>query len=141
MAGQGLEHLRFYDDKDNSSTGDNGRSYVADVNEGTALLTRWSSPEETVLTLGFHNPFPYLLRRKPARGGSTWFLWGDNLPQTNLLEANVVFGDAALIMVPHYASSHQVSDKLIEQAYHAYLFQHFSFVASSPSWSLYRRKK
>ena len=141
MAGQGMEHLRFYGSSGGELSGDNGRLYVADVNDGVALLTGWSSPKETVLTLGFHNPFPYLLRRKPAWGGGTWFLWGDNFPETHLLEASLMFGDAALIMVPHYPSSHQGSDEKIEQAYHAYLSQHFSFVASSQSWSLYRRKE
>jgi hypothetical protein len=141
MAGQGMNRLRFYDSRYGQSNGDNGRSYVAVVNDGTALLTRWSSPQETVLALGFHNPFPYLLRRKPAKGGSTWMHLDDNFSEAHPRQASLMFGDAALIMVPHYPSSHQESDEKIEQAYHSYLLQHFSFVASSQSWSLYRRKQ
>jgi len=64
----------------------------------------------------------------------------DNFSEAHPRQASLMFGDAALIMVPHYPSSHQESDEKIEQAYHSYLLQHFSFVASSQSWSLYRRK-
>jgi hypothetical protein len=111
------------------------------VNDGLALLARSSTPNETVLTLGFHNPFSYILRRKPAEGGSIFLLLGNSIAKTHLLEASRVFGNADLIMVPHYPSSHQRSDADIEEAYHAYLSQHFTFVASSQWWSLYRRNR
>lgn len=139
LAGPQMENLRFYDT--GGPSGDNGPTYVADVNDGVALLTRNSSPEETVFTLGFHNPFSYLLRRKPAMGGSTYLLVDNNFSRVHPLEASRVFGDAALIMVPHYLSSHQDSDEKIEQIYHAYLLEHFSYVASSRAWTLYRRRE
>jgi hypothetical protein len=142
IAGDGMERLKFYDPEvsDLPSIIDSSRSYVAYVNDGLALLTWSAAPEESILTLGFHNPFSYILRRKPAVGGSPFLLLGNSISETHLLEASRVFGNADLIMVPHYPSSHQRSDADIEMAYHAYLSQHFTFVASSQWWSLYRRK-
>jgi len=141
IAGEGMERLRFYDldDTDKPGSVDNSRFYAACVNDGLALLSRSSAPEESILTLGFHNPFPYLLRRKPALGGSSFLLFGNSISKTHLLEASRIFGNADLIMVPHYLSSHQDSDADLEKAYNAYLSQHFTFAASSQYWTLYRR--
>ena len=143
IIGDGMERLRFYDSGDTGgdSSVDNNHFYVACVNDGLALLTRSSTPEESVLTLGFHNPFSYLLRRKPAVGGSPFLLVGNSIGTTQLLEPSRVFGNADLIMAPHYPSSHLKSDLWIENAYQPYLSQHFSFVASTQWWSLYRRNK
>jgi len=143
IVGDRMERLRFYDSDDTGgdSSVDNNHFYVACVNDGLALLTRSSAPEESVLTLGFHNPFSYLLRRKPAVGGSPFLLVGNSIGTTQLLEPSRVFGNADLIMVPHYPSSHMKSDLWIENAYQLYLSQHFSFVASTQWWSLYRRNK
>jgi hypothetical protein len=143
IVGDGMERLRFYDSDDTGgdSSVDNNHFYVACVNDGLALLARSSTPEESVLTLGFHNPFSYLLRRKPAVGGSPFLLVGNSIGTTQLLEPSRLFGNADLIMLPHYPSSHLRSDLWIENAYQPYLSQHFSFVASTQWWSLYRRNK
>jgi hypothetical protein len=152
IVGHGMDNLMFYDDPheifhdDPSnqsilSSADNGHFYVVIVNDGLALLERSSTPEESVLTVGFDNPFSYILRRKPAMGGSPWLALGVNISRTHLLEANRAFGNADLIMVPIYPSSHQKRDADIEEVYHPYLSQHFAFVASSQRWSLYRRKR
>jgi hypothetical protein len=143
IAGNGMERLKFYDleDANGPSSIDSNRFYAACVNDGLALLARSSTPQESVLTLGFHNPFSYLLRRKPALGGSPIFIFGYTISRTRLLDANRVFGNADLIMTPHYPSSHQGSDADIEEAYGSYLSQHFTFVASTEWWSLYRRNK
>jgi hypothetical protein len=143
IAGEGMGRLKFYDLDDASapSSIDSNRFYAACVNDGLALLARSSTPEESVLTLGFHSPFSYILRRKPAAGGSPILIFGYTISRTHLLAANRVFGNADLIMVPHYPSSHQTSDTDLEEAYHSYLSQHFSFVASTQWWSLYRRNR
>jgi len=141
LAGDGMERLKFYDPEvpDLPSTIDSSRFYAVCVDDGLALLRRSSAPDESVLTLGFHDPFSYILRRKPALGGSTWLLLDNNVSRTHMLEASRIFGNADLIMVPHYPSSHWQDDADLETAYHAYLSEHFTFVASSQWWSLYRR--
>jgi hypothetical protein len=143
ITGDGMEGLKFYDPEvpDVPSMIDSSRFYVVCVNDGLALLRRSSAPDESVLTLGFHNPFSYILRRKPAIGGSLFLLLGNSISRTHLPEASRVFGNADLIMVPDYLSSHWKSDAELEEAYHTYLSQHFTFVASSQWWSLYRRNR
>jgi len=144
ISGRGMERLKFYEelfDPNGSMKGDNGRFYVSVVNDGLALLEQSSTPRESVLTLAYHNPFSYILRRKPALGGSTWLAVGDNVPKTHLLEASQVFGNADLIMVPHYPNCLQDSDATLREAYRPYLAQHFIFVANSRWWSLYRRNR
>jgi len=142
--GRGMERLKFYEDlydPQGSMKGDNGSFYVSVVNDGLALLEKSSTPQESVLTLGWHNPFSYILRRKPALGGSTWLQVGDNFPKDHLLEASQIFGNAELIMAPHYQNCNQDSDIALAKAYHPYLSAHFSLVASSQWWSLYRRNR
>jgi len=139
----GMERLKFYDNMRDYSPYhfDNGRFITGYVNDGLTLLRNSSTQDERVLTLGYINPFAYILRRKPALGGSPWLKMGDNFPQTRLLDASMIFGNADLIKVANYQSSSQESDIALAAAYHSYLMQHFDFVASSQWWSLYRRKR
>ncbi|MGA3162099.1 MAG: hypothetical protein ABSC77_12860 [Terracidiphilus sp.] len=142
--GRGMERLKFYEDLSDpqgSMKGDNGSFYVSIVNDGLELLEKSSTQQESVLTLSYNNPFSYILRRKPALGGSTWLALGDNVPNNHLLEASQVFGNADLMMVPHYPNVNQDSDIALAETYHPYLSAHFSFVASSKWWSLYRRNR
>lgn len=132
--GPGMERLKFYEnDQDPTSIThfDNGHFLVDHVNDGLALLEKSSNQNESILTLGFINPFPYILRRKPAFGGSPWEKVDDNFPSTHLLDESLVFGNADLIMVPNYPNSNEDSDMILVKAYHPYLLQHFSFVANS----------
>jgi hypothetical protein len=144
ITGRGMERLKFYDtDPDDTSIYrfDNGHYVVDHVNDGLALLEKSSTQDESVLTIGFINPFDYILRRKPALGGSPWEKDGDNFPSKYLLDESLVLGNADLIMVPHYPSSNEDSDNFLAEEYHSRLLQHFTFVDSSQWWSLYRRRK
>jgi len=143
VTGDGMERLKFYDVVGNKTDFryDNGRLLVDHVNDGLELLQRSSTQDETVLPLGFQNPFSYILRRKPALGGSPWLICGDNIPVNQLFDPSSVFGNADLIMTAHYPNSNQKSDARLNDYYHSYLEQHFTFVASSQWWTLYRRNK
>jgi hypothetical protein len=140
-AGVGVDRLKFYDIPGNNTLSrfDNGHFLVDQVNDGTALLQKFSSQNESVFALGYRNPFSYLLRRKPALGGSTLLQLDYNFSEKWPLEADAVFGNADLIMVPTYPSPIEPSNTAIVDIYRPYLLQHFAFVASSQSWSLYRR--
>ncbi len=50
-----------------------------------------------------------------------------------------IFGNADLIMEPHFQGSHQYSDQLIQEAYRPYLLQHCPLAGQSEWWTLYRR--
>jgi hypothetical protein len=139
----GMDRLRFYElnQRNSSFVFDNGHSIVEIVNDGLTMLEDSSKQTESVLTLGFIEPFAYILRRRPALGGSPWLVLGDNFPTAQSLNGSLVFGNADLLMLPHYPSSNMKSDADLAAAYHPYIVQHFDFVASSQWWSLYRRKR
>ena len=122
-------------------TGTMGVLYVAYVNDGVRLLESSSRPDEKIATTGYHNPFPYVLRRKPATGGSTWLMLGSNITMAHLPDPDRILGDADLVMEPHYESTHENNDRLIEEAYRPYLQEHYSLVGRSEYWTLYRRNQ
>jgi hypothetical protein len=141
VAAVGMERVWFYDIPVNNAGYhfDNGHYLVDQVNDGLALLGRNSTQDETIFALGYNNPFTYVLRRKPARGGSVWLQLGDNFSKKHFLSGDRVFGDATLVMVANYPSDIQESNTAIEEGYRPNLMQHFALVASSQWWSLYRR--
>jgi len=145
IAAPGMENVRFYDstsfyDKVQAGDGD-GAYYAACVNDGMALLENQSKPNETMLVLGFINPFSYLLRRKPAEGGSSFLLIPTSMTATHMPSVDRIFGEADLMMLPDYKGTHQDGDLFIQNYYRSYLLENFHFVAKSQYWSLYRRNR
>jgi hypothetical protein len=142
ITGGGMERLKFYEIYRDSALFrfDNGHFVVDCVNDGIALLKKSSTQNESVTTFGFDNPFEYFLQRKPALGGSPWLVQRDNFSISHMPEPSRLFGKYDLVMVGNYPTSNYDSDRAIAEAYHPYLMQHFTFVASSQWWSLYRRK-
>lgn len=141
----GMEEVRFYDSTsfyDKVKTGDgDGTYYVGVLEDGLALLRAQSRPDESVFVLGFSNPFSYLLRRKPAHGGSSFLFIPTSITQDHMPAVDKVFGDADLMMLPEYESTHHDGDQFIQSYYRGYLLQNFQFVAKSKDWALYRRDK
>jgi hypothetical protein len=145
IAAPGMENVRFYDstsfyDKVKAGDGD-GVYYANCLNDGMALLKSQSKPDESILVLGFTNPYSYLLRRKPAEGGNSFLFLGASISENHMPSVNRIFGDADLMILPQYEGTHQSGDLFIQNYYHPYLVQNFRFVARSQCWSLYRRNK
>jgi hypothetical protein len=143
IAAPGMERLRFYNTNSfydqETKGGDGDGTYAAEcLNDGVELLSSHSQPGESVVSLGFYNPFSYLLRRKPAQG-SSFLLVGNSISQAHMPDPGRVFDHADLIMLPDYQGTHRASDLYLQDYYRAYLLQHFHFVAKSQYWSLYRR--
>ncbi|HEY2470974.1 MAG TPA: hypothetical protein VGI45_24480 [Terracidiphilus sp.] len=146
IAAPGMERLLFYNtntvyDSDRKGGDGDGSYYVDAVNDGLALLNQQSTPQESILVLGFQNPFTYLLRRKPAEGGSAFLDVGKSISSTHMPAVDRVFGNADLMMLPDYDSSHRASDLFVENYYHAYLLENFQLVGRSQRWLLYRRNE
>lgn len=145
IAAPGMNDVRFYDSSsfyDLKKAGDgDGSSYVNCVNDGLSLLTAQPRSEESIVSLGYHNPFSYLLRRKPAEGGSTFLGINNSISKTHMPSVDRVFGDADLVVLPIYDSTHLESDQFIQNYYRPYLVQNFQFAARSPCWVLYRRNR
>lgn len=140
----GMPHMSFYElDLDTMAQFkyETGSDFASYLNDGVYMLQKQTRPDESILTIGYNDPFPYLLRRKPALGGSPWLHEGNDISKTHPLDANLVFGNADLIMLPESPSSHRDSDLDLQVIYHQYLVDHFAFVARSTWWTLYRRKQ
>ena len=145
VAAPGMENVRFYDSTDlydHISFGDgDGSHYAATLNDGLNLLQSHSAPDETILALGFHNPFSYLLRRKPAPGGSSYLFVGNSISETYMPPIPWVFDSADLMILPEHEGTHRDSDQFIQNFYRNYLVQNFRPVARSQYWELYRRNR
>ena len=141
----GMEDMRFYDSTafyDKVTAGDGDGTYYANVlNDGLSLLRAQSAQQETLFVLGFTNPFSYLLRRSPAEGGSSFLFIPTSITQNHMPSNDRIFGNADLMMLPAYESTHRDSDQFIENYYRGYLLENFRFVGKSKYWSLYRRIK
>lgn len=141
----GMEQFRFYNstsfyDKVKAGDGD-GAYYAGTLYDGLALLKNSSGPDESILALGFHNPFSYLLRRKPAEGGSSYLFVGNSISERQMPSVDHVFGNADLMILPHSEGTHRDSDLFIQNHYRSYLLANFHLVAQSQYWSLYRRNR
>jgi len=137
-----VSSLRFYDNDDLSKNRiDNGTNYVSQVDDGLTLLSKISKPQETIVTLGHNNPFSYILRRKPSRGGAPWLLLNNNVSPQDMPAPERIIGDADLLMLPHFDNSHVDSDEALAKFYAGYIQQHFTLVAHSSMWTVYRRKQ
>ena len=139
----GMERVRFYDstsfyDKVKAGDGD-GAYYASCLSDGLSLIDSHTKADESILAVGFHNPFSYLLRRKPAEGGSSYLYMGNSISENAMPPVGWVFGNADLIILPIHEGTHHASDEFIQNYYRSYLEQNFHFVAKSQCWSLYRR--
>jgi hypothetical protein len=138
-----LRGLTFYDadGEEELSRLENGHSYVAYLDDGIRLLKQHTRQSDLVTTLGFGNPFSYCLWRKPPTGGKIWLHIPNNLSLDHLPRAQELFGNATIVMVPKYPSTHLRSDQLLFQAYQSDLIADFSLVAESEWWRMYWRSK
>lgn len=146
IAAPGVESLSIYDstsffDINMKESDGNGSYYAHCVNDGLALLKAQSPAPESILALGFHNPFSYLLRRKPAEGGSSYLYLGNSITESHMPTVDRVFGNADVMILPDHEGTHRDSDQFIQNYYRPYLLQNFHFVARSECWQLYRRNK
>ena len=124
------------DDPDHFS---NGREYVASVNDGIQLLTRFTHQADQVMTLDMANPFAFALGRNPLRGGMAAPAFGYTLNEKHHPSDGWFFGDASVVMVPkHPASPPRFYDGL-SKIYEAALRKRFYLEAETSWWWLYRR--
>jgi hypothetical protein len=141
VEGDHLRDLAFYDNKEEEPVRrENGHFYTSFLNDGIDLLKQYSNSSDIIASLSYHNPFSYALLRRPPRAGSTWLLIDNNISAGHMLSDERMFGDSTVVMVPKYTlSTHVATDEALFQEYKPYLLSHFSMVAESEWWRLYRR--
>ncbi len=113
--------------------------YSGYVNDGLALLRKYRRSDESVMSLDFTNPFSYGLGARPAPGGTTVLQYETTFDDRHRESAQQLFGFADLVMLPKGFSDPTLFGS-IPRLYGAYLESHFSKVAESGSWRLYRRR-
>jgi hypothetical protein len=116
----------------------NGSLYVAQVNDGLALLRRSSRPEERIACVGFVNPFSYALLRPPAHGGSPFFGYAVNFTPRHSPDATRILGDAELVMQPKDHVADVNAAALVQVVGHE-LRAKYHIVDESSEWMLWRR--
>lgn len=119
---------------------DSDHGYATYVNQGLALLRQYRHPTETVMSLDFTNPFSFGLGIKPAPGGTTVLQYRTTFDQTHRQSAQSLFASADVVMLPQ---PDFFSDGTLEYSivpiYGGYLNSHFTLIAQTKYWQLYRR--
>jgi len=112
--------------------------YLNAIEDGMALLRARSVQEETVYSLGYSNPFSYVLRRRPAEGGSWCLAYGLVLDERYHPDPDRTLGNADILMVPK--DSYDDVDGVL-RIYGDYLRSHFRLAAESVHWRMYRNTR
>jgi hypothetical protein len=125
-------------------TATQGAGYVTALNDGVALLRRYTEKRDGVLTFDEFNPFNYLLDRPSPRGGLAAaaydYIFSDSAHPT----AERFFGDTAYVMVRKYApDGPDIAERddvgALMRIYGPGLRSHFAVVDETEHWVLWRR--
>jgi hypothetical protein len=117
----------------------NGRMYVEYLNDGMALLEKYSSPTETVRTFDAHDPFSYALLRRPAEGGPLAMAYKNTFSDTHKPSAEQFFGSADVVMLPKYPSASDATFGALARNYGEALTESFRLCAESLRWQMFKR--
>jgi hypothetical protein len=115
-------------------------NYVHMLNDGVRLLQQHRRPEETVISVDFSNAFSFTLGIRPPVGGVEGLHYGMGFDERHHLSGERLFGNANLVMWPKRFSGGNLSE-IVPKLYGPYVANHFSLVAESPRWRLYRRNQ
>jgi hypothetical protein len=115
------------------------RPYTDYINEGLDLLRNNSSSDDSIVTLDFVNPFPFLLQRRPASGGTTCLHYETTFNEAHHLSPEQLLGDTTVVMWPKTFEEPGLGSG-IEKVYADAVRQRFTSVAETPMWRLLRRK-
>jgi hypothetical protein len=134
-----LRGLLFLPD-DNALRLANGRFYTDFVNDGLALIKKHSGPRDSVVVLGFTNPFSYALLRPPARGGSPFWGLNNNYSERSIPGTDKLIGDAAVVMIPKDKGLYWKSAApLLERECKPVLDKNFRLTGETNIWRMYIR--
>jgi hypothetical protein len=118
----------------------NGSQYTTAVNDGAALLRKYATSNDRVLTMDMQSPFPYALGWPPPLGGVATLSFNYTLSARYRPTFDAYFGDATVVMLPTVPAQ---TAKFIDGFYEVYLpalLDRYELAAESRSWRLYRKK-
>ena len=115
------------------------------INDGLALLRSHITTDDSVMTVGFSNVFPYALGTRPPRGVPVFLDLDNNLSELRHPDPDSLFADVDFVVIPIIRSdeAHQGgADKVgaLLGIYRPYLNTHYGEVARSEYWILLGRQ-
>jgi len=119
------------------------RDFPARINDGIDLLQRNLKNGDRVTTFAYANPFSFAIGLAPAN--DDFLFWDENFSfdQRHFPTPAEFLGSASLVIVPRLTDHSQGRDvqtvELMWEIYGSYLQSHFREIASTDTWSLYRR--
>jgi hypothetical protein len=127
-------HPRWHEQPEEEVTVDYNRML-----DGFNLLRQAGAAEPDagpVLALNFANPFPSLLNKPSPARVPIWFHNGRTFSKEIHQPEDEFFSDAEFVIVGHG----DPSGEMLWEIYQPYVLEHYREVATSPSWTVYRKK-
>ena len=128
-------HPRWLEQPDEEVTVDYNRML-----DGFSLLQEVGAAEPDagpVLALNFANPFPALLNKPSPSRVPIWFHNGRTFSKEIHQPEEEFFSDAEYVILGHG----DPSGEALWEIYRPYVLEHYQEVASSPSWTVYRKRQ
>lgn len=108
--------------------------YVQSLLEAASLFGVAEGRPGGIVLLDQVNPLPFMLDRRPPRGGNLWLDTGFPWPS-----AETMFRDANYVLIPKLSTAADVTREAVRR-YGAYLARYFPLRSESPGWTLLSRR-
>lgn len=123
--------------------------YLTAVQDGAAALSGLDPKPSRIVVLDLANPFSAGLGVEPARGDSSWLLWGRTIDGTNFVPADRLLADVQVVMQPKppqdpAASATEPKEgggEALQTLYGPYIAAHFEPLRQTEHWIVYRRRE
>lgn len=113
--------------------------YPIMINDGLDLISPYKSKDSRVLALDFANPFSFALELPPPTGDALWWHYHHTFSQESFPEAEKVFRDVNLVIIPKQSDEGSSASKYMQEIYGDYLQQNFQKQNESKFWTLWTR--
>ena len=113
--------------------------YFDFISDGVALTKQYKNSTDTVFSLDFSNPFPFILGIRPMSGGTVNQQFRATFNSNYFPAPERLFGNSTMVLLPKQFSDGSLSGTVLE-IYGPFLDSHYSELGSSNFWTVYRRK-
>jgi hypothetical protein len=118
---------------------ENSSDYPLMINDGLDLISPYRSKDSRVLALDFANPFSFALELLPPTGDALWWHYHHTFSQESFPEAEKVFRDVNLVIIPKQSNEGSSASKYMQEIYGDYLHKNFQKQNESKFWTLWTR--
>jgi hypothetical protein len=118
---------------------ENSADYPLMINDGLDLISPYKSKDSRVLALDFANPFSFALELPPPTGDALWWHYHHTFSQESFPEAEKVFRDVNLVIIPKQSDEGSSASKYMQEIYGDYLHKNFQKQDNSQFWTLWTK--